>query len=324
MRLFRSVAVVLLVAGAAAAADPPKPAAVEYLDDADVLDRFTKKLGELAKAGKCLKADDLKEQVGKEKSAALAPAKPGDTPLSPEDLAERLRPSVFLLGSVVGDAKTGHEQGRMATAWAVGADGVLVTNWHVFDQIEADESYGAMDHAGRVFPLVAVLAADQAADVAVVKVGAKGLTPLPLAAGPPRIGAWVGVLGHPGDRYFTFTQGHVTRYSKYTEDDGAQTKWMGVTAEYAYGSSGSPVVDRCGNVVGMAALTENIDYPDDGGPVQAARRRPMLRRAVRKPTDDEKKKDDKPAPVAIPSAVQMVLKLTVPAAELRGVLKGKE
>ena len=227
----------------------------------------------------------------------------------------------------------------MATAWAVGADGVLVTNRHVFEDIEDDEHYGAMNHKGEVFPITEVLAIDKAADVAVVRIAAKGLTPLPLATGPAKVGAWVGVLGHPGDRYYTFTQGHVTRYSTHTEDDGAKTKWMGISAEYAYGSSGSPVVDRTGTVVGMAALTENIDYPDDGGAAAQARpvvkRPPMVRRFAQKPKDDDKKKEKgaekkeepkaDPAPPAVaPSAVQMVLKLTVPASELRAVMQGKE
>jgi S1-C subfamily serine protease len=320
---------VTLVGGVVFADKPgrPKPATAEYTDDADTLDRFTRKLGELAKADKCMKPADLKEVAGENKTAKLTPAEPWDKSLSPEEVAERVRPSVFLLGSVVGDKKNGYEEGRMATAWAAGADGTLVTNWHVFDGIEDDEHYGAMDHKGEVFPLTAVLAVDKAADVAVVKVAAKGLTPLPLATAAAKVGSWVGVLGHPGDRYYTFTQGAVTRYSVYQEDDGAKTRWMGVTAEYAYGSSGSPVVDRCGNVVAMAALTENIDYPDAGGAQPAARRATMVRRVVRKPSADDKKKGEKAnpaAPPAVPSAVQMVLKLTVPASDLRAVTQGIE
>ena len=69
----------------------------------------------------------------------------------------------------------------------------------------------------------------------------------------------------------------------------------------------------------MAALTENIDYPDDGGAVAAkAGRKAMVRRAVRL-RDDDKKKDDKKdaAPPPVPSALQMVVKLTVPVADVR-------
>jgi serine protease Do len=240
-----------------------------------------------------------------------------------------VKASVFLFGSVIGDKKNGYDQGRMATAWVVGADGVLVTNWHVFDQIEDDEYYGSMNHKGEVFPLVEVLAIDKGRDVAVVKVAAKGLVPLPLATAAPKVGSWVGVLGHPGDRYYTFTQGHVSRYSTYKEDDGTRTRWMSITADYAYGSSGSPVVDRFGNVVAMAALTENIDFPDDGGGVAAkAARKPMVRRHAKRSIDDDKKKEEKkpdPAPpAATGSLLQMVIKMTVPVAELKAVLSGKE
>ncbi len=322
MRALRLSAPVLLVVAAVgvALADKPKPAAAEFTDDTKLLDDFTKKLGELVKADKGMKPADLKAAVGEKKTAKVTPAKLNDKPLSPEEVGERVRAGVFLFGSVVGDKENGFDQGRMATAWAATADGVLVTNWHVFDAIEDDEHYGAMAADGTVYPLVEVLAVDKAADVAVVKIAAKGLTPLPLADKPAKVGAWVGVLGHPGDRYYTFTQGHVSRYSTYTEDDDTVTRWMSITADYAYGSSGSPVVDRFGNVVGMAALTENIDYPDDGGAADKAVRKRMVRRAV-KLRDDDKKKEAAPPPV--PSALQMVVKLTVPAADVRAVLQSK-
>ena len=35
----------------------------------------------------------------------------------------------------------------------------------------------------------------------------------------PEVGAWVGVLSHPGNQLFTFTQGTVTRYSRNKTDD---------------------------------------------------------------------------------------------------------
>lgn len=327
MRALRLSAPVLILFAAVGVSLADKPQAVEFTDDTKTLDDFTKKLGELVKADKGMKPADLKAAVeGKKRATAkVTPAKPNDKPLSPEEVGERVRAGVFLFGSVTGDKENGFDQGRMATAWAATADGVLVTNWHVFDQIEDDEHYGAMGADGKVYPLVEVLAVDKAADVAVVKVAAKGLTPLPLADKPAKVGAWVGVLGHPGDRYYTFTQGHVSRYSTYTEDDDAKTRWMSITADYAYGSSGSPVVDKFGNVVGMAALTENIDYPDDGGgqadkAVRKARQS-MVRRAVNR-RDDDKKKDAAPAPT--PSALQMVVKLTVPAADVRAVLTEKE
>jgi hypothetical protein len=37
---------------------------------------------------------------------------------------------------------------------------------------------------------------------------------------------------------------------------------MEVTAEFAAGSSGSPILDACGNVVGHAAATEAVFWDD--------------------------------------------------------------
>jgi serine protease Do len=329
MPLFRIGLPVLLLAFHLAPVFADQPMLeVEFTDDTERLDNFTRKLGELAKADKCIKPGELKKKAETNFTGKLEPAKPADKPLSPEELAVKLRESVFLIGSVIGDAQNGYEQGRMATAW-VAADGVLITNGHVFDQIDDDEFYGAMNHKGEVFALTDLLAIDSLRDVAAVKIDAEKLTPLPIATKLAKVGSWVGVLGHPGDRYFTFTQGHVSRYSTFKEDDGKRTRWMSITADYAYGSSGSPVVDRFGNVMAMAALTESIDYPDDGGGNVKAVRKSMVRRTTKRLTDDDKKKEEKKGEAAVAAAaagtpLQMVVKMTVPVSELLEVIRGQK
>src|SRR5262249_35088030 len=152
------------------------------------------------------------------------------------------------------------EDGSYATAWVAAADGVLVTNWHVFENLEPGTVFGAADYKGTVYPLTDFLGGDKVADVAVVRIAATGLTPLPVAADYAAVGTDVAVLGHPGDCYYVFTQGHVTRYStNKTEDMKGREVWMGITAEYAGGSSGSPVLNRLGAVVGMASSTVTLD-----------------------------------------------------------------
>ncbi len=167
-----------------------------------------------------------------------------------------------MLGSVEQSAQHPDQwhDGRLATAWALTEDGVLVTNWHVFDKI-GKECYGVVNHKGEVFPLIDFLGADPTADIAVIRVAGKGFTPLPLAADEP-VGAWVAVLSHPGNQFFTFTQGHVTRYTQNGTGESRQ-RWMSLSADFAYGSSGAPVLNRFGAVVGMATVTANIDYPAD-------------------------------------------------------------
>ncbi len=331
-------ALALLVAVPARGDKPAvKPAAAPwYVDDDALFAKLTEKVGELAKQKKCLSPDRLKHLVSEDRTCKIEPTRPGDARLDPEDVYERALGSVLIIGSVV-EEDGEYVDGRMATAWVLAADGVLVTNWHVFDAVEDDEYFGVMDRQGHTYPLTDVLAVNKAADVAVFKVAADGLTPLPVADRPARVGSWVGVLGHPGDRYFTFTQGSVSRYSTDKREDGAVERWMSVTADYAYGSSGSPVLDRRGAVVGMAAMTESLDYPDDDPPAEekpkdgekkkekpttrSRRRRsadPPKPPAVVPPKDGEKKPDP---PAAKGSSLQMVVKLVAPASEVRKLIE---
>jgi serine protease Do len=319
MRIF----LILLLVPVLAWADKPI-ATTRYTDDAAVLEKFTRKLGKLAEKGDCAFGKELAKKCAENRTFKLESAKPSDKALSPEDLAEKIKPSVFLIGSVLGDKDNGFEQGRMATAWVIGADGYLMTNAHVLEDMEDDEHMGVMDHEGNVFAMTDVVAINKLADVAVVKIAAKDLTPLPLAAASAKPGSWVGVLGHPADRYYTFTQGHATRHSQTKNDDGEVSRWLNITAEYAYGSSGSPVVNSTGAVVGIAAMTEAIDYPDDlpAAPEKAKRMLRTKKKALKK--DDEKKKDEKkpeavPAP-AFGSSLQMVVKLAAPLDDLRALI----
>ena len=79
-------------------------------------------------------AEKLKAKF-KPGKADVTPTKPGDRAMSPEEVYKHALPSVFVLGSVFPDKKKRGEweHGRYGTAWAVTADGVLVTNWHLFE-----------------------------------------------------------------------------------------------------------------------------------------------------------------------------------------------
>jgi hypothetical protein len=316
---------------------PPKTGSW-YVDDEAVYDNLMTKLAEHAKAGKCLAHDKFKERL-KPGKADVIPAKPGDKVLLPEEVYRLVLPGVFVLGSVRPDPKNPGEweNGRYGTAWAVAADGVLVTSWHLFTDLEPGEVFGAADHKGNVYPLTDVLGGDETADVAVFRVAGSGFAVLPVAAAPAEVGSWVGVLGHPADHYYAFTQGTVTRYNRNKTDDGKTERWMSVTADYAGGSSGSPVLNRYGAVVGMAALTVTLDSgdddrprgdePDPKDPMKKVDPKEKSKDPVGKelvppvgPRDDPKGKKDAPEGKDKPEprgpVVQMVVKQTVPAASI--------
>jgi S1-C subfamily serine protease len=317
---------------AAAPAQPPRPAAPanaepKYVNDDEIYDHLFDKLEALADAKKVLAHDKLVAKL-KPRAAGITPAKPAAKALAPEDVYKAAVPSVFVVGSVHPDKDGKWQTGTYATAWVLAADGVLVTNWHVFEDLKAGEVFGAADRDGGVYPLTDFLGGDKAADVAVFRVAAADLKPLPVAAAHAEIGSWVGLIGHPGDLFYMYTQGTVTRYSTNTTADKTVEKWMGVTAEYASGSSGSPVLNKYGAVVGMAALTLSLDANDEPKkpvrrprPLDTSARRPRAEppkgeRKDDKPKDekrgDKPKEPPKPGDDAKGSPQQMVVRMAVP------------
>ena len=251
-----------LVASAPAAPPESAPAEPKFIDDDELYDNFFDKLEALAKGKKTLAHKDLLAKM-KPGRANVAPSKPGAKALSPEEVYKTAVKSVFVVGSLYPEADGFWEVGTYATAWAAAADGVLVTNWHVFTDLEKDEAFGACDRDGNVYPVTDFVGGDKTADVAVFRVAAKGLTPLPVSIGYAEVGSWVGAISHPGDLFYLYTQGTVTRYSTNKTDDGQRERWMGLTAEFASGSSGAPVLNKCGAVVGMSASTISIDAFDE-------------------------------------------------------------
>src|SRR5690606_40855503 len=130
----------------------------------------------------------------------------------------------------------------------------------------------AMTADGRVFPVKETLAGDKRADVAILRVDSvdqRGeratFEPLELADGS-RVGQAVRVISHPDGRHYTLTEGIVSRRYRDTRHGG--TRWMTITADYARGSSGGPLFDEAGRVVGMVASTSSVyyDHDDDGDP----------------------------------------------------------
>ncbi|MGL4421015.1 MAG: S1 family peptidase [Gemmataceae bacterium] len=276
------------------------PASPWFVDDEAYAEALTTKLSKLAAGGKCIDPDRLAERISKDRSQRFTLPPAGTTALLPEDVYEKALASTWVVGCVLKAEGDEYEEGWFATAWVLHSDGYLVTNAHVFEDAE-DAYFGVANQKGEVFPVRDIVVFDKKNDVAVLKIDAKELPALPVAAEAARVGSWVGVLSHPGHQWFTYTQGTVTRYTKNFGggEELAGAKWMSLTADYAGGSSGAPILNRFGAVVGMACLTSNIDY--DG--------------------DDLAPMPEKPKVEAVPkgpeSRVQMIVKLAVPGIVLR-------
>ena len=78
------------------------------------------------------------------------------------------------------------------------------------------------------------------------------------------IGSSVSVISHPGQRYYCYTSGVVSRYTQLRSKEGP-AKAMTITADFARGSSGAPVMNDSGEVIGVVRSTESLYYKVEKG-----------------------------------------------------------
>ncbi len=236
-------------------------AAPPVIDDQAIFKSLVESMEKFVGTEGCPSADDLAKAANE--SLHLSPSIPlPEPPTSPKDTSyERLSHSVFLVGSIYNCGKC-HKwhKGGTATAWCLGSDGLLVTNAHVFRGAKGG-AMAVVDREGNCYPVTALVGIDVASDVAVFQVKAKDLSPLPL--GPDaEVGAPVTVISNPSGNLFMRTSGAVSRYSRGAGNENSEVvTWMAITADYAKGSSGGPVFNEAGEVVGMVSRTNSI-YAD--------------------------------------------------------------
>ncbi|GAL65081.1 S1 family peptidase [Algibacter lectus] len=150
-----------------------------------------------------------------------------------------------------------------ASGFVIHEDGIVVTNYHVINPESGDDNGGvfAVTQDGTVYVVTEILSASKSNDLAIIKIETNGekLKALPLAE-TELIGEDVYVMGHPFKNTFFMTKGIISR--KYISSKNAEPK-ISITAEFGIGSSGGPVVNDSGEVVGVVSATH--PYYTGGG-----------------------------------------------------------
>jgi len=160
-------------------------------------------------------------------------------------IAKQTRPAVYLL--VLQD-EDGNTIGA-GTGFSISSEGLLVTNQHV---IAKAHSIIAKAENGGLFPITRILATDMRNDLALLEIKAKGLPFLSLAPdGSAEAGTRIAVVGSPLGLEGTLTEGIVSarRHLPKEKRDVLQ-----ISAPISQGSSGSPVLDAQGHVIGVASF----------------------------------------------------------------------
>ncbi len=232
------------------------------IDDNALRSSFQKGLESLYNAKKTTALKELNLQLDRAITNVKIPKAAG-IKLPPGKFYNHCKPSVFMVGRLYKCNKCTKWHVSSASGFAINSSGVIATNYHVVDNNDG-ATMGAMDHTGKTYAVAEVLAANKADDVALLQLRDARLTPLPLANKAP-VGSAVNVISHPDGRYFTMTRGDVSRYFLSRSKGGGKAERMAITADYAKGSSGAPVIDNTGAVVGMVSSTSSIYYNQTGG-----------------------------------------------------------
>lgn len=171
------------------------------------------------------------------------------------NLIKRVQPSIV---TVVGYDDTG-ESVQLGTGFFVDRRGHLVTNRHVLAGAVRAEVKGK---SGRVYPIVEVLAEDPDGDLikVLVDIPFTRVRPLRLSQKAPAPGEKVVVIGSPYGLEQTVSDGIVSTLRE-VDTIGSILQ---ITAPISRGSSGSPVLDGRGQVIGIATVqvadAQNLNF----------------------------------------------------------------
>lgn len=168
-------------------------------------------------------------------------------------LAQKTFPSVVMI--VTSDANG--QPLALGSGFSVG-DGVIATNMHVIEGASA--AHAKVIGRRETYTVGGLISTDAVADLALLKIN--GLNAPPLQLGDSKqvvVGDQVFAVGNPEGLEGTFSDGIVSGIRKVGTDTLLQ-----ITAPISPGSSGGPVIDSTGKVLGIAVATfregQNLNF----------------------------------------------------------------
>lgn len=230
------------------------------IDDRALNQRLARFGGQLIDTSKTTPIDELVRQLNQKRCQLTLP-KIKTAPMTPSELYAKVKESVVVVGGLYKCNKCSNWHANGATGFVISSTGAILTNHHVVNA-KNKVTLVAMTAKGDVYPVTKVLAANENADLAILQVEGKVPPPLPIALNPEAapIGSRVNVISHPAGQYYTYTSGIVSRHVRSRLKNGAMVDYVSITADYARGSSGGPVLNDRGEVIGIVKSTQPIFY----------------------------------------------------------------
>lgn len=197
--------------------------------------------------------------------------------LSPQAIYLQDQPAVGLV-AMCGKPNPLHEVSlNPASAFVITPEGICVTNYHVIyayahtKTVEDKGVFLVRLGNGKTYVLEKILAVSPQNDIALIQLDTKRekLPFLQLSGMDASIGDDAYVLGNPSGLLYSFTKGMISgKYNQAMALPGgrgvANRNLMSITADFAVGASGSPILDNRGSVIGIVSSTNIIEQPSNG------------------------------------------------------------
>ena len=237
--------------------NPPAASQAEpmVINDRQIIGQMTAKATQMMDSSATVEMKKLIEKLKKEPKAKLKLPKPSSTSVY------EAQEAVAVVGGVY--------KCNMCPRWHVApasgfliAEDLIVTNFHVVDNPERS-GLAVRLFDGRLFMVEDVVAASERYDLAVLRLPKTGIKPITLGLAAP-VGSKIDLISHPNRKFYTLSEGRVARYFV-TQRNRKSVPAMAITADFGKGSSGAPVLNEQGQVVGIAASTESLYYNEEEG-----------------------------------------------------------
>jgi len=197
-------------------------------------------------------------------------------PMSFADMVTRLQPAVVnisttqrvtvpgnpfagtpfgdLFGGGGSDRPTTRQGQSLGSGFLISDDGYIVTNNHVISagtRTAVVETITVQTSDKKEYK-ARVVGRDQASDLAVLKIDARGLPFVRFGdSAKARVGDWVIAIGQPYGLGSTVTAGIISALHRVTGQGGAYDRFIQTDAAINSGNSGGPMFDMNGNVIGI-------------------------------------------------------------------------
>ncbi len=196
----------------------------------------------------------------------LPPSQPAG-PLGPAEIYSVRRDSVVGLAYLFKCPRCDDWHASIAGGVMLTAAGIGVTNYHVIAQNKEESKavFGIVTFHGAFHPIVEILAASLADDLAIFRVQGAGFATAPMSTGDLP-GEAVTAITHPSGNYYTVTTGIVARNFRGRGSGPADGRpRMAITADFAKGSSGAGIFNNRGELASIATSTRSIYYSRQDG-----------------------------------------------------------